>query len=349
MRPVKATTMSRRGEAAAAKEEDVRSPGETKEFTTKAEYNRWLVRQQNAAIAEETRQAAKAGEEFIKDRKQKHTSQGLSRQQAAMVQMKRASESLEAHRQNNLTHGRKVYEEVSGWREKTNAAKEEVIANCRKQKEEVKRDNKTGEAIKEMLDKKKSQSNATRSEKTKKAEELKTLKTAREQAVTRSAQTVKEATSDKAIDASKRMFYEQRLTSAAQVRAQSATSTKKATEEKAAFDKTQQTKRLKAKTARTQAGKSRELLLAEKTAAAVAMRQEKEALKEVHREKMQSAYLEKAAAVSVVKANAIYNEADYNGTGSQLGSPKLLNSPKGAAGGTRSQRTPATGGGGEES
>ena len=128
--------MSRRGEAAAAKEEDVRSPGETKEFTTKAEYNRWLVRQQNAAIAEETRQAAKAGEEFIKDRKQKHTSQGLSRQQAAMVQMKRASESLEAHRQNNLTHGRKVYEEVSGWREKTNAAKEEVIANCRKQKEE---------------------------------------------------------------------------------------------------------------------------------------------------------------------------------------------------------------------
>ena len=35
--------MSRRGEAAAAKEEDVRSPGETKEFTTKAEYEKSLA------------------------------------------------------------------------------------------------------------------------------------------------------------------------------------------------------------------------------------------------------------------------------------------------------------------
>ena len=95
-------------------EEGVRA--EQKEFTTKAEYNRWLVRQENAKSADATREAAKAGEEIIKERQRRHTTQGLSRQQAAMVQMKRASESLEAHRQQNLTHGRKVYEEVSGWR-----------------------------------------------------------------------------------------------------------------------------------------------------------------------------------------------------------------------------------------
>ena len=86
------------------------------EVMTKAEYNRWLVRQENAKMAEETRQAAKQGEDIIKDRQRKHTTQGLSRQQAAMVQMKKASESLEAHRQQNLTQGRKVYEEVAGWR-----------------------------------------------------------------------------------------------------------------------------------------------------------------------------------------------------------------------------------------
>ena len=254
-----------------------------------------------------------------------------------MVQMKRASESLEAHRQNNLTHGRKVYSGVGLARddERGQGGGDRQLPEAEGGGEARQQDGRgdQGDARQEEVA---VERDAEREDE--KAEELKALKTAREQAVTRSAQTVKEATSDKAIDASKRMFYEQPFSSAAQVRAQSATSTKKATEEKAAFDKTQQTKRLKAKTARTQAASRASSLLAEKTAAAVTMRQEKVSLKEVHREKMQSAYLEKAAAVSVVKANAIYNEADYNGTGSQLGSPKLLNSPKGAAGGTRSQR-----------
>ena len=86
---------------------------DSKELTTKAQYNRWLKRQENAKLADETRQAAKAGEEIIKERVRDHTTRGLSRQQAAMTQMKKASESLEAHRQTNLTQGRKVYEEVS--------------------------------------------------------------------------------------------------------------------------------------------------------------------------------------------------------------------------------------------
>ena len=97
---------------------------DSKEFQTKAEYNRWLVRQENAKSAEETRTQAKAGEDIIKERQRRHTTQGLSRQQAAMVQMKKASESLEAHREQNLTHGRKVYEEVNGWRTGAKATKD---------------------------------------------------------------------------------------------------------------------------------------------------------------------------------------------------------------------------------
>ena len=54
-------------------------PRTDKEFMTKAEYNRWLVKQQNAKMAEETREEAKTGEEVIKERMRKHTQQGLSR------------------------------------------------------------------------------------------------------------------------------------------------------------------------------------------------------------------------------------------------------------------------------
>ena len=77
-------------------------------ITTKAEYNRWLVNQEKWAMAEEIRSQGKSGEEVIKERQRRHASQGLSRQQAGAVQMKKASESLEAHREANLTLGRAV-------------------------------------------------------------------------------------------------------------------------------------------------------------------------------------------------------------------------------------------------
>ena len=116
-------------------------------ITTKAEYNRWLVNQEKWAMAEEIRSQGKSGEEVIKERQRRHASQGLSRQQAAMVQMKRASESLEAHRQQNLTHGRKVYEEVAGWRVGATAAKDSWSSYGKSIKEEVKKNNATGAAI----------------------------------------------------------------------------------------------------------------------------------------------------------------------------------------------------------
>ena len=156
--------MSRRGEAAQPKEEEMQPRAEGKEFMTKAEYNRWLVRQQNAKMAEETRQMAKEGEDIIKERQRTHTAQGLSRQQAAMVQMKRASESLEAHRQQNLTHGRKVYEEVAGWRNGARQIKDDYATHGRNVMAQTKADNKTGAAIAEHMEHKKKQAADTRAD-----------------------------------------------------------------------------------------------------------------------------------------------------------------------------------------
>ena len=78
----------------AKKEGEPGSP-EGKTFTTKAEYHRWLIQQEKWATAESIRQSGKEGEEMIKERQRKHTTAGLTRQQAAAVQMKKASESTE--------------------------------------------------------------------------------------------------------------------------------------------------------------------------------------------------------------------------------------------------------------
>ena len=50
------------GDAAANTAEDTIQRSDNKEFMTKAEYNRWLVKQENAKMAEETREQAKSGE-----------------------------------------------------------------------------------------------------------------------------------------------------------------------------------------------------------------------------------------------------------------------------------------------
>ena len=188
------------GEAPAETETLQRS--DNKEFMTKAEYNRWLVRQQNAKMAEETRQMAKEGEDIIKERQRTHTAQGLSRQQAAMVQMKRASESLEAHRQQNLTHGRKVYEEVAGWRNGARQIKDDYATHGRNVMAQTKADNKTGAAIAEHMEHKKKQAADTRADDQKKQQELERLKKEREASVSAMAASVKAATSDAVIDAS---------------------------------------------------------------------------------------------------------------------------------------------------
>lgn len=305
------------GEAPAETETLQRS--DNKEFMTKAEYNRWLVRQQNAKMAEETRQMAKEGEDIIKERQRTHTAQGLSRQQAAMVQMKRASESLEAHRQQNLTHGRKVYEEVAGWRNGARQIKDDYATHGRNVMAQTKADNKTGAAIAEHMEHKKKQAADTRADDQKKQQELERLKKEREASVSAMAASVKAATSDAVIDASKRIFYEQRLKSAKETKTQSAAAAKERTERKAAWSVHQQKRRNKAKTARTLAKTARDNMASQKAAAAVTMRSAKQSLASQHKERMQQDYLNKAAAVKQVIADSIYNENDALGS---PGSPK---------------------------
>ena len=285
-----------RGNADAPKEEEAPRTSE-KEFTTKAEYNRWLVRQENAKSAELTREEAKSGEEIIKERQRRHTTQGLSRQQAAMVQMKRASESLEAHRQQNLTHGRKVYEEVSGWRVGAKATKEDWAKWGKSIRDQQKADDATRESVKQLNDNKKAQAAATRREDQEKEAEREKLKKEREKEVAALAQQVRQQTSDEAIDASKRMFYEQRLASANEAKVQSAQWSKERNEQNNSFQKAQTARRVKAKSTRANAGKAREALLATRLEEAAALREKKKSLSEEHKTRMQEDYMSKSAVV----------------------------------------------------
>ena len=286
-----------RGQSVDAPKEEEGVRTEQKEFTTKAEYNRWLVRQENAKSADATRDAAKAGEEIIKERQRRHTTQGLSRQQAAMVQMKKASESLEAHRQQNLTHGRKVYEEVSGWRVGAKATKEEWAKYGKSIREAQKAANSTAASVTELNELKKSKAAITRQEDQAKEAEREKLRKQHEKDVQTLASQIRTETSDSLIDAAKRHFYEQRLKSANDTKSASAAWAKERAEKTTAFRDKNTKLRNKSKSARASAGKSREALLTARAAEAAALREKKRLLSEAHKERMQSEYLEKAGLV----------------------------------------------------
>jgi len=307
---------------------------DSKEFQTKAEYNRWLVRQENAKSAEETRTQAKAGEEIIKERQRRHTTQGLSRQQAAMVQMKKASESLEAHREQNLTHGRKVYEEVNGWRTGAKATKDAWATYGKGIKETQRENNATAASLKQMSDVKKAKAAATRADDLVKEQERANLKQAREKEVKEQAAKVREQTADDVTDTAKRVFYEQRLATAKATKEEEAARAKERSEKSAAFKVVQNQRRLKSKGVRESASKSREALLTERAAAASKLREGKRSLAEEHKQRMQADYLNKANIVKGVIANMIYHEGEPTGAsppgaalGSPKGSPKPLRSP----------------------
>ena len=316
------------GRADAPKEEETRRTGE-KEITTKAAYSQALVRQENARIAELTRLEAKNGEEIIKTRQRAHTSQGLSRQQAAMTQMKRASESLEAHRQQNLVQGRKVYEQVAGWSVKAKSDKEEWAVQKRTARDAVKADNVTAAAVKELTDSKKAFAALTRKEDQEKEQAREKLKKEREKEVAALAEQVRAATSDAAIDAGKRMFYEQRLASANEIKSASAMWSKERTEKHQIFEKAQTARKVKAKAVRASAGKAREALLAQRYEEASASREKKKALTEEHKTRMQEDYMKKSSIVKRVISDKVYDE-DGNGSPNSPGG--YLRSP-GSAGG----------------
>ena len=281
-----------RGGADAPKEEEAPRTSD-KEFTTKAEYNRWIVRQENARSAEMTREEAKAGEDIIKERQRKHTAQGLSRQQAAMVQMKRASESLEAHRQQNLSHGRKVYEEVASWRVSAKSSADDR-RHAERMVAHVKETNATGEAVRQLADSKKAQAQATRKEDQEKEAEKDRLRKLREKDVATLAAKVRSETSDEAIDAAKRHFYEQRLASAQEAKAQSAVMSKERVNKNSAFKRHGSPSGL---SVRSNAGKAEALLTMRTQGAAL-----RERICRRAGARMQEDYMSKSAIVKVSTA-----------------------------------------------
>jgi len=304
----------------AKKEES--SPGQSEQrFTTKAEYNRWLISQEKYSMAEDVRTQGRSGEDFIKERMKQHTQQGLSRQQAASVQMKKASEALEAHRERNLTKGRAVYEEVAGWRTGAKATKEEWVAYGKNVKEKTIKANATAESVAQLTDKKKKQAAATRADDEKKERERNELKdsiakTAREQ-----ASKVRTETADEITDNAKRVFYEQRLAAAKETRSDAARWQKERKEDLTAFQESQNKKRAKGKAVREGAGKARQELLSTRTENASAMRSAKRQLADEHRQKMQDEYQARAATVKGVINNNFLVPGENQTGESAPGSP----------------------------
>ena len=91
---------------------------------------------------------------------------------------------------------------------------------------------------------------------------------------------MRQETGDAVTDAAKRMFYEQRLKSANDTKAEAVRWDKERKEVAEKFQEAQNTRRNKSKAVRAMAGKSRAALLTARSEEAVAMREQKKKLAE---------------------------------------------------------------------
>jgi hypothetical protein len=298
-------------------------------IATKREYNRWLVTQNNFASAEEVRMQRKAAEEQLQERERKHKAQGLSRQQAATAQMKQASEALEAHREANLSLGRAVSNEISGWRMGAQATKQAWSAYGKEMRDRVKAANGAGAAVAETLAKKKAQAGMTRKEDEEVAKKVEELKEQWKKQASEQAQVVRTETSHTVTDDAKRYFYEARLKSAKDVKELSAKCEKDRAAEKSNFQATQNVRRKKVKSARDQAGKSRVALKTQRAEEASALREKKTELSKerIARKKLDED--KKIASRNAVLASIAYDPNDPNAK-EGLPSPSFSISPTGA-------------------
>ena len=288
----------RRSAQEAVKEEKTPGGGSpAKEFTTKAEYNRWLVAQHNAAAADAVRAQSKAGDEFVKGREREHQTKGLARQQAAVVQMKRASESIEAHREANLSRGRVVNEQVVTWRTGYKETRSEWASYGKSIKEAQRASNATAESVAALSASKKAQAQATRDDDAKKEKARKDLQDAYQEQAKRIAERVKAETADAVVDEAKRVFYEQRLKSANDTKADAARLEKARKEDDVAFLELQKKRRVKSKAYRAAAGKSKAALLTARAEEASAIRDEKRRLAETARQRLEDEKRERTAQV----------------------------------------------------
>ena len=312
-------------------EEKNQPQDEGKPMTTKAAYRRWLVKQENAAIATERRKAAKVGEEFIKERTRAHTARGLGRQQAAMVQMKRASESVEAQKNINLKSGKKVRRRCRsggmGRRRRRSSG-----SYGKQIRERVKQENATPEAIKELKEMKAAKAAATRTEDKEKEDERERQKKEREAAIKLQANLVREVTNPKFVDDSRRFFYEQRVKAAAEKKERSQKLETERKMNETTFKEAQASKRTNMQSYRALALKSREELKSERSSQAAALREAKLKLAETHKLRMQEAYLSRTDKVREVQMDLFLPDSESGDPlspgGSTVGGSSPTRSPK---------------------
>jgi len=227
--------------------------------------------------------------------------------------MKKASESLEAHREANLTLGRSGYEEVAGWRMGAKATKDDWASYGKAIKETTKANNATAASKAALTENKKAQAAVTRDDDQKKEKARKDQRDALNDAAKKQAEKVRQETGDAVTDAAKRIFYEQRLKSANDTKADAVRWEKERKEEAEAFSEAQKKRRLKSKTARAAAGKSRAALLTTRAEEAIAMREEKKKLAEFHRQRLQEQYQLRAETVKGVIGNSYLQPENQTG------------------------------------
>jgi len=300
--------MAREEKLSAKEDASPGASGAAKEFTSKAEYNRWLITQDNFAAAEAKRSQTKEGVDFVKERQRQHQTKGLARQQAAAVQMKKASESIEAHRESNLTLGRSVYEEVAGWRKGAAETKEQWSSHGKSIKETQKASNAVPQAMAAMTATKKAQAQTTRDDDAKQEKARKDLQDLYLERSKKQAERVREETADAVVDDAKRFFFEQRLKCASDTKTDAARLEKERKEEDAAFRELQRKKRVKSKSYRVAASKSKQALLTLRAEEATAMREEKKRLAETNRQRLDDEKRDRTAQVKGVQANAFLQQ-----------------------------------------
>jgi len=281
-------------------------------------------------MAEATREAAKEGYDIIKDRQRKHAQQGLARQQAAMVQMKRATESTEAHRQENLQQGRKVCEEVAAWRLGAKEKNDQWMQHGKSIKESQKESSPVVESMSQLTDNKKKQAQATRTEDSAKETEREQLKKEHERQVKTLAEQVRKETSDAVTDGAKRVFYEQRRAAAESTKSHASKLDTARKDNSTRFKEEQNKKRNTVREARVKAAESRAQLLSSRAADAASVRDSSKGYQEAHKTRMQEEYMKKAATVKAVVDNKVYQDP-----ASQQASPKQLESPQATSTGSR--------------
>ena len=224
--------------------------------------------------------------------------------------MKKASESMEAHREANLSLGRNVHEEVGGWRQGAKATKEDWAKHGKTIIETQKANNSAGQSIAAMAASKKQVAQQTRDDDMKQAQRRKDLVEEQQQLRRQQAGKVRAETANQVTDDAKRWAFESRLQSANATKSDTLRLEKDRKEDEAAFKEMQKKRRNKSKSFRQSAVKSRQALLTSRAEEATAMREEKRRLADSTRARLEEERSVRMAQVRGVQANAYLQGGD---------------------------------------